>query len=189
MREALRLDLLIAVCALLISAVASAASVYQTRVIADQFSATVWPYIDYSLNFEGDHASLHLTNDGLGPAVVRSARLGFGTRTLRSWFDLVSAVTSGRGRLHAHLDASTVEPGLVLRPASDLALFSVNGAGAVAALKAHLAAISVDVCYCSLLDRCWLAHFNILAGAVPTDVRSCPGRTSIDAGLPDIPHV
>jgi len=39
----LRYDAIIAVSALLISAIASAAVVYQTHVISQQFSATVWP--------------------------------------------------------------------------------------------------------------------------------------------------
>ena len=42
-----RLDLTVAVAALLISGVAAGASAYQTYVIRKQFSATVWPYLTY----------------------------------------------------------------------------------------------------------------------------------------------
>jgi len=48
-RAWLRIDLLIAICALLISALTAAASLYQTRVIANQ-----------------------IENDGLGPTVART---------------------------------------------------------------------------------------------------------------------
>ena len=41
--KAFRLDFFIAIAALLISALTAGALVYQTRVIADQYAATIWP--------------------------------------------------------------------------------------------------------------------------------------------------
>lgn len=52
MENRLRVELLITVCALLLTGIASIASVYQAHMIArqfssteQQFSATVWPYL------------------------------------------------------------------------------------------------------------------------------------------------
>jgi hypothetical protein len=73
-RAWLRIDLLIAICALLISALTAAASLYQTRVIANQLSSSVWPYLGIAMSREPDtgHLSFAIANDGLGPAIVRT---------------------------------------------------------------------------------------------------------------------
>jgi len=43
--KAFRLDFFIAIAALLVSAISAIALIYQTRVIGDQYAATIWPYL------------------------------------------------------------------------------------------------------------------------------------------------
>src|SRR5215469_10082262 len=71
----LRFDLFIAGMALVISTFAAAASAYQAYVINQQFSATVWPYLSLSTSYDRSNKFIELDvrNQGLGPAIVRSA--------------------------------------------------------------------------------------------------------------------
>ena len=69
----LRFDLVIALCALLISGVAAAASAYQTYVIRQQYSATVWPYLTFISTSSATFFWLRVNNAGIGPALIRSA--------------------------------------------------------------------------------------------------------------------
>src|SRR5579863_7489960 len=69
----IRLDLVIALCALLISTLAAGASFWQARVLQEQLGAQIWPYVGISEDFTGDSAEIGIANDGLGPAILRSA--------------------------------------------------------------------------------------------------------------------
>ncbi|MFY9665426.1 MAG: hypothetical protein WAK19_13335, partial [Candidatus Cybelea sp.] len=80
-----RFDFIIAFCALLISTIAALASVYQTRVIGEQLSATVWPYLSIDRTFNPQAVSLSITNYGLGPALIRSAEIELDGKKVRSW--------------------------------------------------------------------------------------------------------
>ncbi len=72
--KAFRLDLTVAVAALLISGVAAGASAYQTYVIRKQFSATVWPYLTYITSSSPDKFfELDISNAGIGPALIFNA--------------------------------------------------------------------------------------------------------------------
>ena len=73
--KTIRADLLIATLALLASSGATLSSVYQTHVIANQLSASVWPYLEAVYSLSTTTANLEVANDGLGPALVRSASL------------------------------------------------------------------------------------------------------------------
>jgi hypothetical protein len=68
------LDLVIAVFALLISTTTAIASIYQSRVISSQLSASVWPYLSFTVSLGRSSARLLVTNVGEGPAIVKGAR-------------------------------------------------------------------------------------------------------------------
>ena len=70
-----RIDILIAVCALLMSTLATAASWWQSRVVATQLSSQVWPYVAIATTTGPNGLELTVSNDGLGPAVIRSLQL------------------------------------------------------------------------------------------------------------------
>ena len=72
-RAWLRIDLLIAIVALFISALTAAASLYQTHVIADQLSSSEWPYLGISGTVSMSKTlSYSIVNNGMGPAIVRT---------------------------------------------------------------------------------------------------------------------
>src|SRR5579863_2155170 len=83
--RAFRLDFFIAIAALLVSALTAATLIYQTRVIGHQFAASTWPYLSVSTTLDPQAISLDLANDGLGPALIRSAQLTVDGRPLPSW--------------------------------------------------------------------------------------------------------
>src|SRR5579863_5932096 len=106
MENRVRLELLIALCALLLSGIASVASVYQAHVIAQQFgateqqfSATVWPYVTLTTNSTPTTIQASINNDGLGPAIIRSVSIHWdGTRTFASWRAMAETLVSGPSR-------------------------------------------------------------------------------------------
>jgi hypothetical protein len=47
-----RIDLIIALCALVVSSLATAAAVWQSHVVAQQLSSQVWPYVAFQTTYE-----------------------------------------------------------------------------------------------------------------------------------------
>jgi hypothetical protein len=174
----LRADLIIATLALLISGGATISSLYQTKVIANQLSSSVWPYLAItSSTTTGQSYALTVTNDGLGPALVGSATLSLDGHALKRYRDgevlLGKGVPKGAGVASASF--SSIGPTTVIRAGEDFQVTSLRGsimkyAGDLGR-RAQLA-----VCYCSLLGQCWTVK-----GQEPrVTVSDCASHAGID---------
>ncbi|MFZ0575103.1 MAG: hypothetical protein WCE97_04070 [Candidatus Cybelea sp.] len=87
-----RLDFFIAVAAVLISAITAGTLFYQTHVIGDEFAATIWPYLSVGTTYDTGGETIEVSNDGVGPALVRSAQLYVDGRKVRAWNDYIKAL-------------------------------------------------------------------------------------------------
>jgi hypothetical protein len=181
-----RFDLILALCALLISTVAALASVYQTRVIAGQLSATVWPYIGLEHNYTKDGAELGITNYGLGPALIRSAWLQSDGKTYGSW-DALTAVYLSRAKHFSgsqfSLRERSIDGSTVLSAGESKPLITAHGTGNAGSLAVRVVEnLDVRICYCSLLGQCWLVQAKQTAGPEPES--SCPHGPAISLAPP-----
>jgi hypothetical protein len=175
LRRGIRTDLVIAVCALLVSALATAASWWQSHVVAEQLSSQVWPYLTFSTTYDPQYVSFEVDNDGLGPAIIRSAVL---TIDGKPYADPVAAFRRVFTRpKHGHFGArlSGISPGSVIRAGGATRLFRLDGDWAVRQFAAATKAGRFDfrVCYCSLLGNCWLVSAKQQTED-PQAVRVCP---------------
>ncbi len=166
--KAFRLDFFIAIAALLISALTAGALVYQTRVIADQYAATIWPYLSVTGTFGPNGGTLDLENDGLGPALIESAQLSVDGKVVPNWNDyldvLVSVPEIQAAVVHAAktnklvISTGSIGPSSTIRPGESKQLLSMSYDLNVppAFLSRHV--IALDFCYCSLNHSCWTFH-------------------------------
>lgn len=187
----LRFDLFIAVCALLISSIAAGASAYQTYVIRQQFSATVWPYLSATTTLGGDgqYIEIDLRNDGVGPALIRSAVItrdgravmvpsGSTDNTLAvALAPELSSARRDEARLRTHevikLETTSINPGSVLPAGTHWQLLRAESPSLTRRLVVDAKRIDLTVCYCSLLGQCWMMDFQSPL-AQPQNVRACP---------------
>jgi hypothetical protein len=172
----IRLDLVIAVCALLISSLATLASFWQTVVVQKQLSAQVWPYLSVNSSLSSDQVSVSIENYGLGPALVRDlvitrdgvvqpnlyAFLGPSLRTL--------AHKAKRGETLG-LDMTDLREGSAIRPGDHVTLFTAKETGIGAVITPLALRSQLEVCYCSILDQCWIADYN--QSGPPKEVSGC----------------
>ena len=172
----LRYDTIIAVSALLISAITSATVVYQTHVISQQFSATVWPYLSFETTRDASHLGVNLRNDGVGPALIRTVHFTLDGKSIPSLSVVVDPLVRQAIRSRSHgvrrTSVSSIEAGDVLPANQHVALVQVEGAQIASALLADAPRLNLSVCYCSLLGRCWIKQFKDLS-TQPRDVRNC----------------
>lgn len=148
----LNIDFVMSVCALLISALACATAFYQLRNASLMMSAQTWPYVTAGWHYDNDEAGILVTNDGQGLAIVHAAILKEGI-----------------------LQVDALVNGIVIRPGQTLRLLMVRGANWDTQLLAARKRISVALCYCSVLERCWT---NTLDG-LPREVEHCADAASL----------
>ena len=182
-----RLDFVIAFCALLISTVAAVATVYQTRVIATQFSATVWPYVSIDVTNSPTLFELDLRNDGLGPAIVRSATITWDGKRQTSIETLLRAfatkdpqtIAAIRAAIRAgekpKLTTSTPTSGLVIPANSAHPVLRMESATLVEHFRDAIPRFGLSLCYCSLTGSCWTESYKDRESQ-PRQVASCSGR-------------
>lgn len=186
-----RFDLYVALLALLISGVAAAASAYQTYVIRQQFSATVWPYLTFITTSSGnDSFELSVSNAGIGPALIRKAVVTRDGKPVVVTLSPTSApalsVAFEPERFAAERDESkpgvhgktsltvtSIVRGDVVPAGAKLLLLRVDGRFLARRIIADMRRIDVQLCYCSLLGNCWTKRLWDPASE-PHAVGSCP---------------
>ncbi len=180
-----RLDFAIALGALLISTIAAISTVYQTRVIAQQFSATVWPYVTFDRTNSPSMMELDLRNDGLGPAIVHGVTIDLDGKHVSSLeaalTDVFKAQPQATKRIRAaaahgngglSITTSTPHAGMVVPANAKHVLVRLNGAVLVSGLGPSLLNLKVSLCYCSLTGSCW--RQTLAEDQTPVAVASCP---------------
>ena len=179
-----RLDLVVAFGALLISTVAAVATVYQTRVIANQFSAAVWPYVSFDSTNSPYSTELDIRKDGLGPAIIRTVELSWDGKAQPSIETLLQHLRASHPQMIAAIRAalrsgasmkvttSTPTVGMVIPANSQHVVLKVEGAVMVARFRPEMRRLGLSICYCSLTGNCWTESYEN-RDAEPTSVRAC----------------
>jgi hypothetical protein len=185
-----RFDLLVALVALAISGVAAGSSAYQTYVIRKQFSATVWPYLNFITSTSNDkYFELDVTNPGIGPALIldalvtRDDKAVVGPQTPSNQPALLIATKPERdaakedeAKSGTHGDrelTSTILSGDVLSAGQKLELLRVDGKSITRRIVAGIRHVDVTLCYCSLLGDCWTKRLWD-PDVKPHSVSGCP---------------
>jgi hypothetical protein len=171
-----RIDLVIAVCALLVSSLATAASVWQSRVVAQQLASQVWPYLALQTSYDGKSVSLMLSNEGLGPARVRSAVLTVDGVARRTLTDALRALVPGKA-LAPHGSFTDLRAGGVIRVGGTVTLFRIVDPPVISALVKNYSRIGMRVCYCPIIPGdCWIVgrEPGRRENGDPQVVRECP---------------
>lgn len=200
--RAFRLDFVIAIAALLVSALTAATLIYQTHVIGRQYAATIWPYLSITGSFTELHGeTIGVENDGLGPALIESAQLSVDGKPVSAWYDYLHAITrepairayflKGRADILAgktptgHLSVSSIGPGSTIRPGASDTLLDVSFPSSAEGTALLRHTITLDFCYCSLNGACWNLHSvaGTSGGTSPQPTAHCATSTAISARL------
>ncbi len=184
-------ELSVGAAALVVSVASLAVARHQAQVMDRQLAASVWPSVQASYANVAPDVSLRvahsLDNRGVGPARLESFRVSYRGRTVRTSGELGRAccapdTTRGAARPRIALIEGFVA-GRVLAPGEHmdwlLARFDTTGGPderaatrrAFETVNRASPHIGVRVCYCSVLDECWVSTED--AGRRPEPVKSC----------------
>lgn len=112
---------------------------------------SVRPHVTLSLKWNrGDAAQVVLSNNGLGPATIRTLEVLVDGKHQSNWVDVTRAL---------HLPGPGVYAGGVdvLRAGDDSRLYEIAPGPAADALVENWQRVEINWCYCSFYDECWAA--------------------------------
>jgi hypothetical protein len=167
------------------SSITAGAMVYQTRVLQDQFSATVWPYLAINAYYGGHNLELHVANEGVGPALIRSAQVAVDGKPMAGWTQKFFTTVFGSNALSAKdpLQDQSMDASTAIRAGDDVVLLKmvIRRPGVIARSLGH--DVTLRLCYCSINDRCWRLEASSHApqASIPATVPACKEHYSIAA--------
>ncbi len=206
--RAFRLDFFIALAALIVSALTAGALIYQTHVVAQQYAATIWPYIDVSSSYSAGAVTLEVVNDGLGPALIRSAQLSVDGKSVPSWNEYLLILASEPDirkiflrsraayfqgtRPATVISTSSIGPATTIRAGESLPLLKLSLGSRAPQVMQELVKhqMTIDFCYCSLNGSCWISRATPgRQGGSAQLVSHCSTSAAIDtASIPSQPR-
>ena len=165
-------DGLAAVIAALVGLLALLVSGYTAYLQRQQVRAQVWPYLEPGMSSSNRKVSLF--NKGVGPAIIRSVKIGVDGKPQRNW----NAVFAALGiHYDHHIPYSTIN-GVVI-PANDhIDQLLFPTAEDFDQFAHQIRRVDVSFCYCSTLEECWTYEDTsaTLVGHTHQPVAECPAR-------------
>jgi hypothetical protein len=166
-------DAYAAVIASFIGILALAVSGYTAYVQRRQLRAQVWPRVE--LKYSNVNRSFYASNAGTGPARITAMRVTVDGAPVKTWDDVQKiAGFSDEERLYrSHLSNAVLSPGkdfIFIQPGDSEA--SRSKFTELFPSRKH--AISVIVCYCSVLDECWVSVLGNTRIAADLESDECP---------------
>ncbi|HEU4665622.1 MAG TPA: hypothetical protein VFS55_16450 [Dokdonella sp.] len=151
--------------ALAVSVFALALGAYQTRLMQSQARASVWPYLSigytYSSNVDRDAFIWTVNNNGVGPAKVETVRVTLDGKPMRDWEQVLVAL--GAADTSPSMATSSIG-GEVIPPNTNrettVAPIRLNEREVAKRFKLAEHRLGMDICYCSVYDECWIAHWQ-----------------------------
>jgi hypothetical protein len=152
-------DAYAAVIASFIGLLALAVAGYTAHVQRQQLRAQVWPRLQ--LTYSNVHFRLWADNAGTGPARITAMRVAVDGTPVQTWDDVEKAIgANDKGRLIRSSFSRAVLPAgkehtLIVADDDDNSRRRFRQL-----LPRGKHAITIVVCYCSVLDDCWTAAFG-----------------------------
>jgi hypothetical protein len=178
-------DVIVSLTAIFISAVSLYVAIQHGKTERDLVAANVWPFLQQILSNDYDAGTdrtvaIGFSNAGVGPAKIRSYEVFYRGQPVSSALDLLRKCCSlpadpaaVKRTLPHGLYFSTADQ-TVLRPGDQYPVVMVYKMSSAPQIPDHfrasLAQLSFRVCYCSVLDQCWLSN---LKNTRPEPVREC----------------
>lgn len=148
--------MVVALSALLIGLVTAFTSIYSAYVDRAYARASVWPRLEIFRSYSGDTFSYGVTNSGTGPALIKYAKIHDGKKYIQKWNDIKPLSNI----VQSHIGNRTLSPQDSINPVI------YKGEDIAAVVQADKT-ISIELCYCSIYQECWLTDRDNQPAEVP----------------------
>jgi hypothetical protein len=155
-----RIERLLSIAVGIAAITAVVVSLYQASLARQQLRASAWPYLAQSSSYTPGNPYLReVSNDGVGPARIKSFSVFVDGKPVPTWNSAVRALI---GEGEPALVYSSLGRGSVLPPAAKTAVLTLPpGARAVRFFQASQTRLRTVACYCSVYDECWTSDSDV----------------------------
>jgi hypothetical protein len=166
-------ELLAALASGFVGALALATSTYNVYLQRQQVRAQVWPRLVMEANYDIEkNLSLSFTNRGVGPAEVKRVRVLVDGKRAEDWPDAESMLLR---KADFQMPVGNSIEDQVLSPGLEIRSFVIRDANDARDIFVQRNRITIELCYCSTLDDCWLdVHRGLFAAPTTQPVAACP---------------
>ena len=154
----------------IVAALALGTSAYTVYLQRQQVRAEVWPFLEWSTDFDGESLVYLVHNRGVGPAAVKRVRVLVDGKPMPDWIEAICTLLHTR-ELPRMPGIGTLE-NQVLSPGQDIKAVTLDGVTGTSALLERQR-LSFELCYCSSLDECWNLTVPAKTPAVTLSVPAC----------------
>lgn len=169
----------LSVAAVFTGAIALYAALTESHAVRKQTAASVWPYIQTTINDSSTQDSAYITislsNVGVGPAKIQGVLLQYKGEYIASWQSFVE-LFDAKAELGVTYGKSDVQD-RVLAPQESLTIFNTDESNLAHGIQDALyqGDLAISYCYCSIFEDCWLKPFPGSGGEQTTHtVEECP---------------
>ena len=152
-------EMVIGLCALVVSLVAVIVGVYSAYTDRTYARASVWPRVELnfhlSKNSDSSEFGLKMTNSGIGPAIIKSVQMEMNGNYLKTWQDIL--LSAGEDHQGIHLSTNNIAS-IVLPAERTVTTFHIKAKSKEMSgqVREMLKPLNISVCYCSVYDECWM---------------------------------
>jgi len=182
-----KVEMLVAICALLTSAMAVFMAWDQGRVMRAQQHGAVYPVlqVDGFVSRDVGKISIGLTvgNSGVGPALIKGVSLIREGEPVENFDDYVARLPEGAYISWSSLSGRALAPGAKMEPMRITWDADQITDEVLANTASDWGAVEIAVCYCSVFNKCWRSKESGAANAEAVKQCKTGGRDAfVDLG-------
>lgn len=155
-----KVEFLVAICALLTSAMAVYMAWDQGSVMRAQQHGSVYPVlqVDGFVDDSGRSTSIgiNLSNSGVGPALIESVEFFVNNEKTERFDDYLNTLPTGYDVSYSAISGRALAPGSTVTAISINWPNNVFDRNVISRIQADSDSWSLEICYCSVFDRCWM---------------------------------
>lgn len=148
-------NFLIAISAVVISLCALIVSFQEVRIMRQQQQVSMYPHLSFRQIYSEDGFAIHLRNSGIGLAQINSIALSDGKRYYKNWPEMIADQLPDSLQFGYEAIVSNTVNEKMMIPGEEIVLFSVNWSPATRLLEQKMKALTMTICYSSLLEEYW----------------------------------
>ena len=168
-----RVEFLVAICALIASAMAVYMAWDQGRVMRAQQHGAVFPVlqVDGYVSQRGNTTAvgINVRNSGVGPALIESAEFFVGDEEAQPFSRDVTSLPDGFELSWSAIVGRALAPGEMVTPIDMVWPAGVLDTADVRDISEDAQTWRLEICYCSVFDRCWKTQKIGRSRAIPVE--------------------
>lgn len=171
--KGLQADQLMSFAALVLSIFALGVALFEANTQRVQQRAEIWPYARIEQGFSQNGYEIRILNKGVGPALIRQIELRYQDQIYSDVDALIRAVMEPDQTFSYELYRTSNPLNSVISANEEVQIFGVPWDPRTRAFADRFSAEGdFKICYCSILDECWVHRRFDEEG--PQPVPTCP---------------